>query len=36
VLPDECLTTHHRLLVLNAEIRGAIRRKRKFGAYKVK
>ena len=36
VLPGECLTTQHRLLILNVEIIGAIRRKRKIGAYKVK
>ena len=36
VLPSECLTTQHRLLVLNMEIRGAIRKKRKVGVYKVK
>jgi len=36
VLPGECLRTQHRLLVLDVEIRGAIRRKRKIGVYKVK
>ena len=36
MLPGECLTTQHRLLVLDVEIRGAIRRKRKNGVYKVK
>ena len=36
VLPSECLTTQHRLLVLDVEIRDTIRRKRKVGVYKVK
>ena len=36
VLPSECLATQHRLLVLDVEIRSAIRRKRKVGVYKVK
>jgi len=36
VLPGECLMMQHKLLVLDVEIRGAIRRKRKIGAYKVK
>jgi len=36
VLPSECLATQHRLLVLDVEIRGVIRRKRKVGVYKVK
>jgi len=35
-LPSECLTTQHRLLVSDVEIRGAIRRKRKVGVYKVR
>ena len=35
VLPSECLTSQHRLLILDVEIRGAIRRKRKVGVYKV-
>ena len=36
MLPSECLTTQHRLLVSDVEIRGAIRRKRKVGVYKVR
>ena len=36
VLPSECLTMQHKLLVLDVEIRGAIRRKRKVGEYKAK
>ena len=36
VLPSECLTMQHRLLVLDMEIRGAIRKQRKVGVYKVK
>jgi len=36
VLPGECLATQHRLLVLDVEIRGAIRRRRSVGVYKVK
>ena len=36
VVLSECLTTQHRLLVLDVEIRGAIRRKRKLGVYKVR
>jgi len=36
VLPSECLTTQHRLLVLDVEIQSAIRRKRKAGEYEVK
>jgi len=36
VLSSERLATHHRLLVLDVEIRGAVRRKRKVGVYKVK
>ena len=36
VLPSECLTMQHRLLMLDVDIRGAIRRKRKAGEYKVK
>ena len=36
VVPSECLTMQHRLLVLEVDIRGAIRRKRKAGVYKVK
>jgi len=36
VLPSECLTMQHRLLVLDVEIRGAISRKRKAGASKVR
>jgi len=36
VLPSECLTSQHRLLVLDVDIWGAMRRKRKVGEYKVK
>ena len=36
VLSSECLTTQHKLLVLDVEIRGVIRRKRKVGEYKVR
>ena len=36
VLPSECLVTQHGLLVLDIEIRGAIRRKKKVRVYKVK
>jgi len=36
VIPSECLATQHRLLVIDGEIRGAIRRKRNVGGYKVK
>jgi len=36
VLPSECLTTQHRLLVLDLDIQGAIRRKRKDRVYKMK
>jgi len=36
VIPSECLATQHRLLVMDVEIREAIRRKRKVGVYKVK
>ena len=31
VIRSECLTTQHRLLVMDVEIRGAIRRKRTIG-----
>ena len=36
VVPSECLTLQHRLLVLDVEIRGAITRKRKVGVCKVR
>ena len=36
MLSGECLMMQHRLLVLDVEIRGVIRRKRKIGVYKVK
>jgi len=36
VLPSECLATQHRLLVLDVEIRGEVRRKRKVGVFKVR
>ena len=36
VLPSECLATQHRLLVMDVEIRGAIRRTRNVGVFKVK
>ena len=36
VLPSEYLAMRHRLLVLVVDIRGAIRRKRKVGVFKVK
>ena len=36
VLPNEGLTTQHRLLVLDVEFRDAIRRKRNGGCYKVR
>ena len=35
VLPSECLMTQHRLLVLDVEIRGEIRRRRKVGVHRV-
>ena len=35
-MPSECLATQHRLLVMDVEFRGAIRRKRNVGVYKVK
>jgi len=36
MLPSECLTTQHRLLVIDVEIRSSIRKKRTIGVYKVK
>ena len=36
VIPSECLTTQHRLLVMDVEIRSVIRRKRIVGVFKVK
>jgi len=36
VIPNEGLTTQHKLSVLNLEIRSAIRRKRTVGVSKVK
>ena len=36
VLQSECLTTKHRFLVVDVEIRGAVRRKRTIGIYKVR
>ena len=36
VLPSVCLATQHRLLVMDVEIRGAVKRKRKIGVFKVK
>jgi len=36
VIPNECLVTQHRLLVMDVEIRTVIRKKRTVGAYKVK
>jgi len=36
VIPSECLTTQHRLLVMDVAIRGTLRRKRTVGVYKVK
>ena len=36
VLPSECLTTQHRLLVLDVELRGAVKRKKKVGVYRVR
>jgi len=36
MIPSECLGTQLRLLVMDVEIRSAIRRKRNIGAYKVK
>jgi len=34
VLPGECLTTQHRLLVLEVEIRGAIKGRERLGHIK--
>ena len=36
MLPSECFTTQHRLLILDVEIRDVISRKRKVGVYKVR
>ena len=36
VIPSECLTMQHRLLVMDVEIRGAERRKRTMRTYNVR
>jgi len=36
VIPIECLKTQHRLLVVNVEMRSAVRRKSHVGVYKIK
>ena len=36
VIPSECLTTQHRLFVMDVEIRSTVRRKRTVGVHKVK
>jgi len=36
VIPSECLTTQHRSLVMDVEIRSSMRRKRTVGVYKIK
>ena len=36
VIPSECLTTQHRLLVVDVEIRKAIRSRKTIGVYRIK
>jgi len=36
VVPSECLTTQHRLLVMDIEVRSSIKRKRTIGIYRVR